>query len=88
MSERTYKREPPQCFACGVWDTDVEASGMWSCPNPFCYRATWFVSKLPSYKNYAHLGEFSVDPVEHQREAQKYMEEKKVRLVIRPKVEP
>lgn len=40
------------CYYCGCHDKDVEAGGIWYCPNAFCDGpgSVWFNSRLKSYK--------------------------------------
>lgn len=40
------------CASCGLKDDEVEAQGMYYCPNPICSTsgATWFRMQMASYK--------------------------------------
>jgi len=45
------KIERRRCHYCGLNHEEVEAAGMYHCPNPTCSGpgATWFRRTLPSY---------------------------------------
>jgi hypothetical protein len=61
-----------RCYYCHLLDKNVEAGGMWYCPNPFCRGpgASWFRAKLKSYHPDA-TGHW-VDEGELNTEAAKY----------------
>jgi hypothetical protein len=48
--------EKPTCLSCGIKHSEVEANGVWFCPNALCkgMGALWFRSTLDSFKNH-HL---------------------------------
>jgi hypothetical protein len=52
------------CWYCGLHHTQVEASGVYYCPNPLCSGpgGAWFRATLESYKEEGNR--HSVDPVE------------------------
>lgn len=62
------------CFYCGLRSQDVEAGGMWYCPDPRCTGpgSAWFRSTLDSYCEESG-GRHSVDQEEWDRAARKYL---------------
>ena len=69
MSERNIHK----CISCGLIHGDVEAGGVYHCPNPLCTvsGASWFKLKLQSYKD--QRDHYTVDEVELLAEGLKYM---------------
>lgn len=46
-------RDKGTCGSCGLTHSQVEAGGIWYCPNPACTMtgAAWFRTKLPSTRD-------------------------------------
>lgn len=50
------KKQKYDCYYCGISHTEVEAQGIWYCPNNLCCGpgAAYFRSTLKSYKEDTH----------------------------------
>lgn len=69
-----------KCFSCGLLHPQVEAQGMWYCPNALCQGSggAWFRAKLDSYRendNYTH----TVDEVEWLAKGKEHNKQNKIR---------
>ena len=69
-----------KCFSCGLLHPQVEAQGMWYCPNALCQGSggAWFRAKLDSYRendNYTH----TVDEMEWLAKGKEHNKQNKIR---------
>lgn len=55
MNLKTDQKRLYTCHGCGLEHPDVEAGGLWHCPNPLCSGAGnhYFRTKLKSYKDHS-----------------------------------
>lgn len=72
ISKRLSKKKNA-CFSCGTVSDEVEAEGIYYCPNAYCHGCggTWFRRRL---KSFVELGDkHTVDQTEWEREALDYI---------------
>lgn len=75
--------EMEQCFSCKLIHPEVEARGIWFCPNALCrgVGAVWFRATLDSFKeneNFTH----TIDEKEWLEKGRKHNAEKKIRRTV------
>lgn len=62
----TYERKPERCEYCDLLDREVEAGGIYHCPNPLCFGcgAWWFRVLTAGYANVdSHRHTVDVDEI-------------------------
>jgi len=70
-----------ECYYCKFKSPNVEASGIYYCPNAHCSGpgGTWFRCKLKSFKEYPWESGHSVDEREYYWKAWLYMFKQRIR---------